>query len=592
MKKFFYKLHISKQIFSISIVAIVGFAASVGLTLFKVAEVESEALGVNLAGRQRALCNLYQAQVLASTLDGNVSYQDTAKKIRDSVKLLIEGGAPDDEAQHVLIPMTGELRALLEEQIPAMDALEVAAKQLLDHENDQDSLEKRKQLQAAMMATGKKFFDVANQGVAALQRRIDSSMGAQLSWSIGLGIVFSLLAILLGSFAAYQISKSVTRAVACVGRISKGDLKIQLENETSVEMRELSESIVKAAQRMSHAVMADSVDWSEVALQKKRDVEARTIAKATLDVVRAAQAGDLTQAVAYDGDDVACKIAGGLDDLLATMREDLREISISSNDIMDSVGGMSAAASQVEQNASATSNQAQAVSDAGKEISESVESVVVGIEQLGSSIREISSNTTKAARVASTAVDAAIDTNHTVQRLGASSLEIGNVVKVITSIAQQTNLLALNATIEAARAGESGKGFAVVANEVKELARETAIATEDISVRIDAIQTDTQCAVTAIEGISKIIEEISGIQDNIATAVEEQTATANNIGHSISEAAHRTNEIAVNISGVAQGAVETRGLAASNQESAGQMTQLAARLDKLLSKFQFGQEQL
>ncbi|CCG05746.1 Methyl-accepting chemotaxis protein [Blastococcus saxobsidens DD2] len=148
------------------------------------------------------------------------------------------------------------------------------------------------------------------------------------------------------------------------------------------------------------------------------------------------------------------------------------------------------------------------VSGAAEEVSRSVQTVAAGAEQMGASIREIASNAAEASQVAARAVDAAAATTATVAKLGDSSAEIGNVVKVITSIAEQTNLLALNATIEAARAGEAGKGFAVVANEVKELAQETAKATEDIAKRVLAIQGDTTAAVAAIEEISSIVAQI------------------------------------------------------------------------------------
>src|SRR5271166_3774606 len=152
-------------------------------------------------------------------------------------------------------------------------------------------------------------------------------------------------------------------------------------------------------------------------------------------------------------------------------------------------------------------------------------------------IGEIAKNATEAARVAGEAVDAADSANQTVSRLGDSSVEIGKVIEVITSIAQQTNLLALNATIEAARAGDAGKGFAVVANEVKELAKQTAKATEEIKQKISVIRENTGGAVEAIGGIKGVIDKISQISTEIATAVEEQSATTSEMARNVTEAA-------------------------------------------------------
>ena len=173
----------------------------------------------------------------------------------------------------------------------------------------------------------------------------------------------------------------------------------------------------------------------------------------------------------------------------------------------------------------------------------------------------------------------------TIAKLGESSAEIGKVVKVITSIAQQTNLLALNATIEAARAGEAGRGFAVVANEVKELAKETAKATEDISQKIEAIQNDTRGAVAAIAQIGAIINQINDISNTIASAVEEQTATTNEIGRNVTEAARGSVEIAENITGVALAAKSTADGASATQSSAAALTKMAAELRQLVSRF-------
>jgi methyl-accepting chemotaxis protein len=173
---------------------------------------------------------------------------------------------------------------------------------------------------------------------------------------------------------------------------------------------------------------------------------------------------------------------------------------------------LSATSQQITANSEETSTQAKVVSDATTQVSQNLQTVATGAEEMGASIKEIAKNATEAAKVATSAVKVAETTTATVSKLGESSTEIGQVIKVITSIAQQTNLLALNATIEAARAGEAGKGFAVVANEVKELAKETAKATEDISRKIEAIQTDTKAAVDAIATISDVINQINGLE--------------------------------------------------------------------------------
>jgi methyl-accepting chemotaxis protein len=206
---------------------------------------------------------------------------------------------------------------------------------------------------------------------------------------------------------------------------------------------------------------------------------------------------------------------------------------------------------------------------------------------MGASIKEIAKNASEAARVAAQAVRVTQDTNSTITKLGESSAEIGNVIKVITSIAEQTNLLALNATIEAARAGEAGKGFAVVANEVKELAKQTAKATEEIGQKIGAIQSDTKEAVGAIEQISTIITQINDIQSTIASAVEEQSVTMNEVGRNVTEAARGSSEIAQNITGVAQAAQNTTSGASDTQSAASELSRMAAELRQLIGQFQY-----
>ena len=246
---------------------------------------------------------------------------------------------------------------------------------------------------------------------------------------------------------------------------------------------------------------------------------------------------------------------------------------------------LTATSQQMAGNAEETSAQANVVSAASDQVNQNIQTVATGSEEMSASIKEIAHNATQATKVTSDAVLLADSTNKTVTKLGVSSAEIGQVIKVITSIAEQTNLLALNATIEAARAGEAGKGFAVVANEVKELANQTAAATEDISNKIQAIQTDTQSAVGAIGEISTVIGQISDISNTIASAVEEQSATTNEITRNVTDASRGSQEIVENIAGVAQAAHSTTEGAANTQSAASELSKLAAELQDIVSQF-------
>jgi methyl-accepting chemotaxis protein len=297
--------------------------------------------------------------------------------------------------------------------------------------------------------------------------------------------------------------------------------------------------------------------------------------------------GDLTVRADVHSRDEVGRMATALTIAQESLQRTLVGVVETSETVAAAAEELSASSDQVAAGSDETSAQAGVVAAAAEQVSRNVQAVAAGAEQMGASIREIAQNANLAAKVAGQATSAAESANDQVARLGESSQQIGNVVKTITSIAEQTNLLALNATIEAARAGEAGKGFAVVAGEVKELASETARATEDIARRVEAIQADTTGAVAAIGQIAAIIASINDYQLTIASAVEEQTATTNEMSRGVAEAATGSGEIAVNIGGVASSAASSSEVLGQMGQAVGELARLSTDLRTRVSAFTF-----
>lgn len=297
--------------------------------------------------------------------------------------------------------------------------------------------------------------------------------------------------------------------------------------------------------------------------------------------------GDLTQRVSITSRDEIGELGHWFNTFVEKIQASVAAIGNNTRPLADAAEELTLTNKQMAANAEETSTQAHVVSTAAAEVSKNVQSVSAATEEMTASVREIAKNASEAAQVATQAVQVADSANTTISKLGESSREIGNVVKVITSIAEQTNLLALNATIEAARAGEAGKGFAVVANEVKELAKQTADATKDISRKISAIQGDTREAVKAIEQVSQIIAHINGISVAIAGAVEEQSATVNEIGRNVEEAYKGSVEITQNVTQVAHVAQNTASGVSQMQTAAGELSMMASQLQQVVGQFKY-----
>ena len=309
--------------------------------------------------------------------------------------------------------------------------------------------------------------------------------------------------------------------------------------------------------------------------------------RAVVNGIEQLAAGDLRHRVPDGGGDEISAMARALNSAGEQFTRVFSAINDASSRLAASSASLTDVAGRVGASADEASSRAGMVARSADEVSQNVQAVASGSEEMGASISEIAQNANEAARVATGAVQAVESTTGTMNKLGDSSREIGDVVRLITSIAEQTNLLALNATIEAARAGDAGKGFAVVADEVKQLAQETARATEDISRRVEAIQEDADQAGRAIADIAGVITRINEFQTTIASAVEEQTATTQAINAGVTEAASGSNLIAQNIAGVAEAAGATAGSMSHARTSASELSSMSGELARLVSGFRF-----
>ncbi len=415
------------------------------------------------------------------------------------------------------------------------------------------------------------------------------------------------------SSAANETLNRLKRITAVFEAAAAGVYQYELEDWKKVGKRSENDRLLPAgiqAMEAVNAVVADTEMLSKAAVAgnlssradaSKHQGEYRKLVQGvndTLDAVTAPvqETGAVLQKIAqgyltahvegdYQGDHEGIK--NDVNSMTDILSKSMSQIAQSAQVLAAASEELNAVSQQMSANAEEPATQSNVVSATAEEVTKNLQTVATATEEMTSSIKEIAKNANESAMVATSAVKTVDATNATVAKLGDSSAQIGQVIKVIMSIAQQTNLLALNATIEAARAGEAGKGFAVVANEVKELAKETAKATEDISQKIEAIQGDTQGAVEAIAEITGVINQINDIANTIASAVEEQTATTNEIARNVQEGAKGGAEVAENIGSVAQTAKSTTQGANDTRTAASELATMAAGLQNIVNRFTF-----
>ncbi len=410
-------------------------------------------------------------------------------------------------------------------------------------------------------------------------RAVSNKTRIQIVW---MGIIAVVTGITAAALILRSLVPPIRKTMVVLGAVANGDLSQTLEIDTQDELGAMAASLNTAVTSMKKSI--EEVQH----LREREKLHAEELdlkIDHLLEVVDAAAHGDLTLRIELQGSDAIGKVGEATARLLENFRLGIMTFSRSAESLATTSEKLSSLGVQMNTHADETASQARLVSSSARDVSTYLQTVAASSEEMAASIREISVNASESATIASSAVRIGETTTVMMGRLGESSQEIGQVIKVITSIAQQTNLLALNATIEAARSGEAGKGFAVVANEVKELAKATADATQDISRKVAAIQEDTKGAIDAIGNMSGVIAKINEISSTIAAAVEEQTATTNEIGKNVTQAATGSEAIARNISCTADVAQSAQQGAFDNQRTAEQLSLMSSELKSLVNQF-------
>lgn len=363
-----------------------------------------------------------------------------------------------------------------------------------------------------------------------------------------------------------------------------------LQEQKEIEAHERKKKDEEALRLVEKQRLAEERLREEQRQAEARDLEQSRVLQGKVDEllawVDAVSSGNLLSPITVKGADAIGRIGSKLESVFLQFADSIRSIDIHSSGLDDASNTLIDISESIATSVNSNSVRTMEVSEASEEISGGVDSVAAAVTQMSATVQEIASNADKASSVAKEASDLTIEAGNIVHKLAESSSDVGNVIKVITSIAEQTNLLALNATIEAARAGDAGKGFAVVANEVKELAKETAKATDDISERIKTIQRDSGSVTDSINGISNIINRINDLQATISVSVGEQATSSADISRIVYQSATGSQRIAGSINEIAETVSSSLSVANSAKDASVKVGEMARELRTVVRHFQ------